>query len=714
MENSQRLLHIHSAPPFTEETCKPALQLNISSTTLVSDTTSSTLVSDNQSLPGEFICDYHSDNIKLQVPDKTEPRMSDSVSVSVEADSPKIAEKVPLYQDVSQVTLEDNEDQVSGSVLLSDQPTDRPAPIQKSLDEDPGCASSLRHGISRYAPYGTRFAALMKDGSYKMSHIAGDLANRARSKSGKGGRADLVLVTHDGEREQLEAALAFYENATNKYVFGPRPGPSEVLSHLKELGIDWDYRKGENVKLLQRNASNFFKRMMEHARRLQHILAEPYSVPPAPPNATMIINSSTSLTSAAPALTPAPTPAAVEADVRKAAVILTSMMFAKPEAEEAAYPEEFSDEMDIELSDDYSNQSNSVFQRSFDTINSSQSSLPNKRHEIDNDRVTDWSRPKHLPGSFYFEVCRHTVQSLQEENEFYSKTAETFDWSLVEDVTSAYKPNRVFQRAPPKIKRSYQYGFESDSDFEEFRGAPQPRSGPKKQKIAVDRSYSQQPEKPFSTPVPRQRQAPKAFVSNGSVVSTAPQAVIRKGREGLSAGVFLKGLSRHSPYGTRFCATMPSGEKRESYLAGDLADRVRTGPGGGELLLVLHPGEIDQLQSAWEFVLSQVDVYNVGAGQVLEHLRLVGKDANHRKPGTVLLQKNAGNFFKRVQEYGKRKQCDPNYLSFTPRQTADLSTLESATTVAQTPLASSTSDVCSTLNSSTTLEEAPQTLTPVL
>jgi hypothetical protein len=95
-----------------------------------------------------------------------------------------------------------------------------------------------------------------------------------------------------------------------------------------------------------------------------------------------------------------------------------------------------------------------------------------------------------------------------------------------------------------------------------------------------------------------------------------------------------------------------------------LADRVRTGngKGQGELLLVLHAGEIQQLHTAWEFVQAQ-EPNQIGAGLVLEELRMLGLDINHRKPGSKLLQKNAGNFFKRVQEYGRRKSVDPTYLA---------------------------------------------------
>jgi hypothetical protein len=109
---------------------------------------------------------------------------------------------------------------------------------------------------------------------------------------------------------------------------------------------------------------------------------------------------------------------------------------------------------------------------------------------------------------------------------------------------------------------------------------------------------------------------------------------------------------------------MPNGEMRESFLAGDLADRARSADGKsqGELILVLHPGEIKQLEVAWEFLQTQNNA-QLGAGVVLEYLRSLDLDFNHRKAATRLLQKNAGNFFKRVQEYGRRKQLDPYYLS---------------------------------------------------
>ncbi|KAH6584763.1 hypothetical protein BASA60_000824 [Batrachochytrium salamandrivorans] len=75
-----------------------------------------------------------------------------------------------------------------------------------------GSMTPLRHGISRYAPYG-KPASLLQ---CKME----------------------------------------------------QPGPSDVLAYLRRIGIDGDYRKGGDFKLLQRNASNFFKRMVEYGRRV--------------------------------------------------------------------------------------------------------------------------------------------------------------------------------------------------------------------------------------------------------------------------------------------------------------------------------------------------------------------------------------------------------------------------------------------------------------
>ncbi|KAI8912641.1 hypothetical protein EDD86DRAFT_114804 [Gorgonomyces haynaldii] len=340
------------------------------------------------------------------------------------------------------------------------------AQIEQQCSAAKGDTSGQRHGISRYAPYGTRFGAPMSDGSFKTSHVAGDLANRARQRGGRGARVDLVLVPHDGEMRQLESAWCFCEQQMK--IGCPRPGPSEVLGHLRDEGIDYDYRKPEGQRLLQRNASNFYKRMMEYGKR-----------------ANFQLESRPSL-------------------------------------------------MDIDLSMFAQDLSQS------DTLKS---------------------------------------DSLQE------RFLEDDDFEMEDD----------------------------DMDEESFLP-------PKKRKL----------ESGVSRPI-------KLGLSN-------------------------KGLSRHSPYGTRFSAEMEDGSVKESFLAGDLTDRARVKGSRhrAELRLVLHAGEITQLETAWEYIQSSTIV--PGAAAVLEHLRIKNLDDNHRKPGTVLLQKNAGNFFKRVQEFGKRRAADPNYL----------------------------------------------------
>ncbi|KAJ3276470.1 hypothetical protein HDV01_005093 [Terramyces sp. JEL0728] len=122
----------------------------------------------------------------------------------------------------------------------------------------------IRHGISRYSPYGTRFAAILADGKRHTSHIAGELSQRYQIRPGKSHRTELILVPHQGELFQLQTAWNYFESLSNR---GIRPGPSELLHHLKEMDCDLDYRKGGGAKLLQRNASNFYKRVMEYGKR---------------------------------------------------------------------------------------------------------------------------------------------------------------------------------------------------------------------------------------------------------------------------------------------------------------------------------------------------------------------------------------------------------------------------------------------------------------
>ncbi|KAJ3271296.1 hypothetical protein HDV01_006892 [Terramyces sp. JEL0728] len=489
---------------------------------------------------------------------------------------------------------------------------DSTTPLDNSFQYSKSRAGGeYRQGISRYAPYGTRFAANMRDGQLKTSHIAGDLANRARQKNGRGCRVDLVLVTHEGELFQLEAALSFYESQIKRNL--PKPGPSEVLNHLKEMKCDFDYRKGDGVFLLQRNASNFFKRMMEHARRINHPIVSEFvnCVPPKP---------------------------VIEPEVNQAASILGSLRKkvkrkAEPvETIEKEYEEideaELWETIEQDLENDEKMEIELQEQREKELV----------QEELEAQREVDWSRPKWQKGSFYTELLKNMVVSRKQEVEYFSKAAETFDWSSVVEPEPSPEPE-------PE-----QAHYSNDDSMD----------------IDVDDSQDEQiyPRKKPQHKVLKKHIVKKDPPVNNSTVIENPQPVLRKGREGLTQGLRIKGLSRHSPYGTRFCAQMLGGEMKESFLAGDLADRVRSpdGKSQGELILVLHPGEIQQLEVAWEFVKSQ-EPYVLGAGAVLDHLRSIGLDINHRKSGSKLLQKNAGNFFKRVQEFGKRRQLDSSYLT---------------------------------------------------
>ncbi|KAJ3315835.1 hypothetical protein HDV04_000042 [Boothiomyces sp. JEL0838] len=485
---------------------------------------------------------------------------------------------------------------------------DSTSPLENSFQYSKSrTGGEYRQGISRYAPYGTRFAANMRDGQLKTSHIAGDLANRARQKNGRGCRVDLVLVTHEGELFQLETALAFYENQIKRNL--PKPGPSEVLNHLKEMKCDFDYRKGDGVFLLQRNASNFFKRMMEHARRINH------------PIVSEFVN-----------CTPTHKPV-VEPEVNQAATILGSLRKkVKKQIEVVENDIEEVDEQELWESIEQDLEKDEKMEIELQE----QIKRDEAQEELDAQREVDWSRPKWQKGSFYTELLKNMVVARKEQVEYFSKAAETFDWSSVVEPEPSPEPEAQVDQTDDSMDIDME-----DSQDEQIYTRKKPQ-----QKV-----YKKQPVKK-ETPV------------NNSTVIENPQPVLRKGREGLTQGLRIKGLSRHSPYGTRFCAQMPGGEMKESFLAGDLADRVRSPDGKtqGELILVLHLGEIKQLEVAWEYVKSH-EPYVLGAGAVLDHLRSVGLDINHRKSGSKLLQKNAGNFFKRVQEFGKRRQLDSSYLT---------------------------------------------------
>jgi hypothetical protein len=68
----------------------------------------------------------------------------------------------------------------------------RYAPYVSPRNESVG-AIPIGHGVSRYAPYGTRFGATMPNGTFKMSHAAGDLSERKGSKDGRGRRSELGI-----------------------------------------------------------------------------------------------------------------------------------------------------------------------------------------------------------------------------------------------------------------------------------------------------------------------------------------------------------------------------------------------------------------------------------------------------------------------------------------------------------------------------------------
>jgi hypothetical protein len=578
---------------FNQGIAKPPLEINLSSATLIVD-------SDNINVATGLKASFPEQEQKLV--DDSSLDMSSITCLETSCDNLNV-----LNSRTEPISINDRLEKPRDSVIL---------PI--NYDQDVTHSNSaVRHGISRYAPYGMRFAARMKDGQLKTSHIAGDLANRARQKNGRGCKVDLILVTHEGERHQLDSALSFYEAALSRK--GPKPGPSEVLYHLKEINCDWDYRKGDGVKLLQRNASNFFKRMMEHARRINHPVVKTFAVPVLP---------------TVPKVEKSFTKHAVEFEVSQAARILEQLMHAKIETpnNDTIYQldnENFDQSsMDIDSSIDDSICAQKSYDSFDDSISDQQSTLELQCATSSNQkkRAVNFALPQHHKGSFYYELCKHLTKSRKEETLYYSKAAENFDWDAIKTQQKR------------KILPTETEDFDSISPMYDY-----PCKKPKL-KLTSKTIVKQ--------PIVRPQIQPNY------------QPVLTKGKEVLSHGVRIKGLSRHSPYGTRFCAQMPNGEIRESFLAGDLADRVRSPDGKtqSELILVLHLGEIQQLEVAWEF-LKNNENSQIGAGSVLDYLRSLNLDENHRKQGSKLLQKNAGNFFKRVQEYGRRKLQDQGYLS---------------------------------------------------
>jgi hypothetical protein len=361
-----------------------------------------------------------------------------------------------------------------------------------------------RQGISRYAPYGMRFAALMPDGTFKTSHLSGDLANRARTSGSKGSKVDLNLVSHSGEMKQLELSWQYFESFSDSCSL--RPGPSEILSFLRSKNLDIDYRKIPHCNLLQRNASNFFKRMIDYGRKQK------------------VQNCGSNLLS----------------------IDVDSLL------KEMENPS-----VDVGIK---------------------------RRRPKEASRRRNPSTKRARLHLFFAEA-----QRLLNVDDIETNSEHDGDWDVLDD--------------------------ENDDDII----VPSPR------KLAKQR---------------------------------APRLA--------SSGIPNKGLSRHSPYGTRFYAEMADGTFQESYLAGDLAGRVRVGgKSRGELLLKMHEGEIEQLVKSWQFISERS--FTPTSSSVLEFLQKNNIDDNYRKPGTKLLAKNAGNFFKRVQEFGKRREIDPQYLLSCPK-----------------------------------------------
>jgi hypothetical protein len=519
----------------------------------------------------------------------------------------------------------------------------------------------------------------MKDGITRTSHIAGDLSNRpTRQKKGRGIKVDLLLIPHEGETNQLDSALEFYESSLLK---GVKLGPSEVLYHLKDNGCDWDYRKGEGVKLLQRNASNFFKRMMEHAKRINHPVVDlfertnsyavaqaPKSKPKSNPKPKSIsipkLAFKSEYSSPEPQISRKSTrkrkikaaqASTEENEIAEAATILQQLFFAR-----LSTITDRSSRMEIEEEPE---DPIAIADREQAEIEHASETLIGL-NKIDKpfQRYVNFSLPSHHRGSFYAEVCRELAESNNELHASYKAASEKFDWDAYrlskKRTGPMFHSGEDFSVLP--MNRPIVYDRPKPKPQSKPKVAPKSRATPKPRATAIPRPKAEPKPKKKTVAKPRVKAAPKVKQQIEHILDANSEKVDTRGVLALSQGSRIKGLSRHSPYGTRFSAQMQNGELRESFLAGDLQDRIRSNGKQTALELVLHIGEIDQLEYAWGFVKSQG---NIGAGQLLEYLRCVNLDLNHRKMNAPLLQKNAGNFFKRVQEFGKKRELDPTYLS---------------------------------------------------
>lgn len=514
----------------------------------------------------------------------------------------------------------------------------------------------------------------MKDGYTRTSHIAGDLSNRpTRQKNGRGIKVDLLLIPHEGETHQLDSALEFFEASLLK---GVKLGPSEVLYHLKENGCDWDYRKGEGVKLLQRNASNFFKRMMEHAKRINHTVIDlyermntcgfaqaPKSKPkPIPKPKTISIalelpsdhfpSESQEFRKSTRKRKMTATKTLVEQnEATQAAAILQQMFFTRIET--------FADRaFRMEIVEEIVDSKTTAEREQAEIEHASEILFGLNKIDRPSKKYVNFSLPSHHQGSFYAEVCRELAESNNEIRSDFLAASSKFDWEgyrlSKKRIGPKHHSGEDFSVLP--MNRPLVY----DRPKPKPQQKPKARATPKVRATVIPRVKSEPKLKKKTSANPRIKAASKVKEQIEPILDANYEKVDQMGILALSQGSRIKGLSRHSPYGTRFSAQMQNGELRESFLAGDLQDRIRVNGKQTALELVLHIGEIDQLECAWEFVKNND---NIGAGQLLEHLRNVKLDLNHRKMNAPLLQKNAGNFFKRVQEFGKKRESDPTYLS---------------------------------------------------
>ncbi|KAJ1341537.1 hypothetical protein BSLG_003961 [Batrachochytrium salamandrivorans] len=450
-------------------------------------------------------------------------------------------------------------------------------------------STHLRQGISRYAPYGTRFRATMKDGSIKKSHIAGDLADRARVRPGRGTRVDLVLEVHQGEMDQLESAWIFCEDILKST--GVRPGPSEVLGHLRHIKIDHDYRKDSEAKLLQRNASNFYKRMIEYGRRLQSTVAVNHASSSITPDVVMMDK------------------------IDYSAVQNNSVP--------VAVTNHFVEPTPVLQIPKYSN---------YEGV----AAILKAAMEIEGDAMPGLATGESLYKYNAAPSIGHTAPTIQR---YESANAHCF------------VPSEVIGHVSPTPLTQYTDGVSHTpkTDFD-FNNKDIVAGG--KVKGCQDKKY------PYGLPSPLNMTATSSKKYTPRKRSPA--------RQNSYASLMTSGSTASDELSSQFLKNMlrllPLQYQKLSRLPLLLQwCALRTARSIPPFAIC---GEINQLESGWEFiqVCRSAGHPTPGATALLDHLRQASLDFNFRQNGSKLLQKNAGNLFKRVQEFGKRRLADPNYL----------------------------------------------------